>query len=93
MHVCRWHAHLIIGSTHYDISKVVKCAKDAVRYGLHAGRPIWTEGYDKRFCYDARAVLARIRYVERHNESLGLPAAPWPFITQFDPARPSRPPI
>ena len=65
------------------IAEVAKCAKDAVRYGLRPGRPIWTDGYDKRFCFDDRTALARIRYVERHNEALGLPARPWPFITPF----------
>jgi hypothetical protein len=44
-------------------------------------RPIWTEGCDKRFCFDVRALVNRIRYVQRQNERMGLPPAPWPFIT------------
>jgi len=85
LHVGTWHAHIVVGATHHHISEVAKCAKDAVRYGLRAGRPIWTADFDNRFCFDIRAVLARIRYVERHNESMGLPAAPCPFITKFQP--------
>lgn len=87
LHVGTWHAHIVIDSTMCHISKVAKCAKDAVRYGLTPGCPIWTDSYDKRFCFDELAVIARIRYVERHNEALGWPPAPWPFITPFDPAK------
>lgn len=76
-----WHVHFVIGPVAHPISTVVKCAKDAARYGLRPGRPIWTAGYDKRFCFDQRAVRTRIRYVERHNEALGWPPAPWPFLT------------
>jgi hypothetical protein len=86
LHVGTWHTHIVIGLTSHHISEVAKCAKDAVRYGLRPGRPIWTDGYDKRFCFDERTALTRIRYVERHNESLGWPPAPWPFITKFSPS-------
>jgi hypothetical protein len=84
-HVGTWHAHLIVGPIHHDIADVSKCDKDAVRYGLRPGRPIWTDGYDKRFCFDERAALTRIAYVERHNEAMNWPAKPWPFITPFHP--------
>jgi hypothetical protein len=83
LHVARWHFHLVVAATTHDISEVVKCAKDAVRYGLKAGRPIWTTDYDKRFCYDEASACNRIRYVNRHNEQMGWPARPWPFITDF----------
>jgi hypothetical protein len=79
LHVGTWHAHIVIGPTQHHIAEVAKCAKDAVRYGLRPGRPIWTDGYDKRFCFDPRVTVARIRYVERHNEAMGLPAAPYPI--------------
>jgi hypothetical protein len=86
LHVGTWHVHLVVGATQQSISAVVKCAKDAVRYGLMPYRPIWTAGYDKRFCYDDRTVHTRIRYVERHNEALGWPAKPWSFIVDYAPA-------
>jgi hypothetical protein len=81
LHVGTWHVHIVIGPTEHFISETVKCAKDAARYGLRAGRPIWTDGYDKRFCFDPSALTRRIRYVERHNEALGLQPSPYPFIT------------
>jgi hypothetical protein len=75
-----WHTHVVIGTTSHDVADIVKCAKDAVRYGLRPGRPIWTDGYDKRFCFDEASVLTRIRYVERHNEVMGWGTKPWDFI-------------
>ena len=44
--------HFVIGATEHPAGDLAKCAKDAVRYGLRAGRPIWGAGYDKRFCFD-----------------------------------------
>jgi hypothetical protein len=79
-----WHVHLVIGPTRHPIGAIVKCAKDAARYGLRPGRPMWTAGYDKRFCFDERSLRARIRYVERHNKSLGWPAAPWAFLSDVN---------
>ena len=87
LHVARWHFHLVIAATRHDIADVVKCAKDAVRYGLKAGRPIWTADYDKRFCYEVASVRNRVSYVERHNLAMGWSAKPWSFITDFIPNR------
>jgi hypothetical protein len=75
-----WHCHVVIGPTNHDIADVVKCAKDAVRYGMRVGRPIWTDGYDKRFCFDETALRMRIEYVERHNLDSGWAARPWGFL-------------
>ncbi|HKQ50176.1 MAG TPA: hypothetical protein VJZ71_19025 [Phycisphaerae bacterium] len=83
-----WHCHVVMGPTDHPIPDIVKCAKDAARYGLCVGRPIWTDGYDKRFCFDRAAVRNRIDYVERHNLELGLPAKPWDFIVPFARAQP-----
>ena len=80
MTVQSWHLHLIYVATGHSVEKVVKTLKDAVRWGLRPGRPVWTEGYDKRFCLDEDSVEARVRYVERHNEAVGLPSRPWPFL-------------
>lgn len=76
-----WHVHFVIAATHHHIASIVKCAKDAARYGLRPSRPIWTDGYDKRFCFDDGAVHGRVRYVEKHNEAMGWDARPWDFIT------------
>src|SRR5438552_781142 len=36
-----WHAHFLVPGTHHDVSIIAKCAKDAVRWCLRIGRPIW----------------------------------------------------
>ena len=79
-----WHVHIVIAATAIPLSAVVKCAKDAVRWSLRVARPIWTAGYDKRFCFDDEAVRQRIAYVERHNLERGWPARPWSFIERPD---------
>ena len=75
-----WHVHLIVGATQEPLPDVVKCTKDAVRWGLRLNRPLWTESYDKRFCFDEKSVRHRIAYIERHNVDSGLSARPWSFI-------------
>jgi hypothetical protein len=76
-----WHTHFVIAPTAHPLPDIVKLAKAAVRLGLNIKRPMWTDKYDRRFCFDEAAVWARIRYVERHNLAQGLPAQPWPFLT------------
>jgi hypothetical protein len=78
--VQKWHVHFVVAASEHMPPEIVKCAKDAVRYGLRAGRPIWADSYDKRFCFGALSLASRIRYVERHNVAMGWPARPWPFI-------------
>ncbi len=79
-----WHAHLVVADSDVTIDRIVRCAKEAVRYGLRRGRPIWTTGYNKRFCFGLESLQTRIAYVERHNLELGWPARPWPFILALD---------
>jgi len=81
--VQRWHVHFVVVGTEVSVPRVVKCAKDAVRWGLRLDRPIWGDGYDKRFCYDRSAVYARVSYVERHNLENGWPAKPWSFVSEI----------
>jgi len=80
MAIQTWHVHLVVMTTRHPIGNVVKCAKDAVRWALSPGQPIWTRGYDKRFMFNERSLRHRIDYVERHNVQMGLSARPWPFI-------------
>ena len=75
-----WHVHLLIEATNHPVEAIVKCGKDAVRWGLRPGRPIWTDGYDKRFCYDEASLDTRQAYVEKHNLERGWPAKPWSFV-------------
>lgn len=76
-----WHVHYVVGPTPVDIATIVKTAKERVRRGLRERRPVWGNGYDKRFCFDERSLQNRIAYVERHNLEMNLPARPWDFIT------------
>ena len=78
--VQNWHVHLLIGHTNHAIPDIVKCTKDAVRWGLRSGRPMWSDGYDKRYCFDETSVWNRMRYIERHNLEQDWPAKPWPFL-------------
>ena len=80
MCVQSWHTHYLVGATSHDVADIAKCAKDAVRWGLRIGRPIWATDYDKRFCFDRASCRNRARYIERHNEEDGLIARPWGFI-------------
>jgi hypothetical protein len=80
-----WHVHVVVGAGTLVVGEAVKCAKDAVRWGLRLERPVWGDGYDKRFCYDAASVRARVDYVERHNLARGRPAKPWAFIETWEP--------
>ncbi|MFO0895855.1 MAG: hypothetical protein U0836_00380 [Pirellulales bacterium] len=80
MSVHNTHGHILYGPTAHSPAAVVKCAKDAARYALRVGRPLWTEGYDKRYCFDADAVRERIRYIEDHNAELGWARRPWSFV-------------
>ncbi len=79
-----WHVHFIVAAIEHDIGAVVKCAKDAARYGLRPGRPIWTDGYDKRFCFSLAMVEKRVRYVEAHNTSHDWSPRPWRFIVPLN---------
>ncbi|MCA9240298.1 MAG: hypothetical protein KDA37_08870 [Planctomycetales bacterium] len=84
MHVAQWHTHFVIGATRHAVGVISKCAKDAARYALRAGRPIWTDGYDKRFCFDEKSLRHRVRYVERHHGQHGRKLREQPYITPVD---------
>ena len=75
-----WYAHLVVAATREPIDRIVQCAGQAVEEGLELRRPVWGDGYLKRFCFDEETVGRWIRYVERHNIAVELPPRPWPFI-------------
>jgi len=76
-----WHVHAVVDPRPHDVGRVVKCIKDAVRYGLKPGRPIWSAGYDKRWCFHLEALAGRIHYVERHNTRHGFAAQRWDGVS------------
>ncbi|MHC4460430.1 MAG: transposase [Planctomycetota bacterium] len=65
------HVHVVIGEGGKPIGKVVSRLKSAANYALWErgidGR-MWTRGYDKRFCFDERALKDRMAYVMRQKE-------------------------
>lgn len=80
MTVQAWHIHLITSVIDQKWHATVKCAKDAIRWGFKPGRPIWTEGFDKRFCFDEKTMWNRIEYVQKHNIAMGWNPDPWDFL-------------
>ena len=64
------HVHVVIGGGGRPVEKVVSCFKIAAYHALREcgfkGR-LWTRGYDKRYCFDEKALCAKAAYVERHN--------------------------
>jgi REP element-mobilizing transposase RayT len=64
------HVHVVIGKGGRSVDKVVSRLKSAAYYALRecgfTGR-LWTRGYDKRFCFDEKALKDRIAYVIRHG--------------------------
>jgi hypothetical protein len=75
-----WHAHVVVGYVNVPLAEIVKLVKEGVRIDMGYRRAIWSDGYDKRFCFDRRSLLARVEYVRRHNLQDGLPGEPWAFI-------------
>jgi hypothetical protein len=80
-----WHTHAVIGACDAPIGHVVKTMKEAARYALKLGRPLWADGYDKRWCFDPASLRARIAYVDRHNTRRNLPAQRFAHITPLPP--------
>jgi hypothetical protein len=85
LHTGVWHFHLVVGAQPSEIPHIAKRAKDAVRFHLLPSRPIWTASCDRRYCFNELSLRRRIRYVERHNETMGWPPRPWPFISTLEP--------
>ena len=79
-----WHVHLVVADSQHRVPVIAKCAKESVRYALRAGQRIWTEEYDKRYCFNHQSLRTRIEYVERHNTAMGWPPRPWKFILAWD---------
>ena len=68
--VCSNHVHIVCEYVDVPISVLVSYYKNAGRKALRTkgitGK-IWTRGYDKRFCFDQKALKERIKYVEKHK--------------------------
>jgi REP element-mobilizing transposase RayT len=67
--VCSNHIHLVAQANSEPINLFVRRYKTAATRTLRKYFPdkIWSEGYDKRFCFSQEEVTKRIQYVERHK--------------------------
>ncbi len=69
--VDRDHVHVVLGYAPIAVSEVVARCKNTARMALKkegfSGR-LWARGYDKRYCFDEEALVARVEYVERHGD-------------------------
>ena len=69
--VCSNHVHVVYEYSVCEIGEVVKKFKHAGRRALKrhgVTGNVWTDGYDKRFCFDEKALKNRIEYVNNHDE-------------------------
>jgi REP element-mobilizing transposase RayT len=68
--VCSNHVHIVSEYVDAPMGVLVGYYKNAGIKGLrrsgYEGR-VWTRGYDKRFCFDQKALVERVRYVEGHG--------------------------
>ena len=66
------HVHIVAEYIPTPIGLVVRhykgAAQAALRKTCFAGR-VWTNGYDKRYCFDEQTLKNRIDYVKSHNEN------------------------
>ncbi len=68
-----WHLHWLIDHGMDAVDVMVGRLKTAMRKALNRGR-IWTEGYDKRYCFTLDIVDVRRAYIMRHAGYRPLPA-------------------
>jgi len=70
------HVHAVIEGGGKPIDMVVNRLKTAAYYALREhgfeGK-VWTRGYDKRFCFDEKALKNRIKYVNFHKRQRKTP--------------------
>jgi REP element-mobilizing transposase RayT len=69
--VCSNHVHLVAEPCKFSIEEAVSIYKNKATSALRKfGRPgrLWTKGFNKRFCFNADALAARINYVIRHPD-------------------------
>jgi REP element-mobilizing transposase RayT len=61
-----WHVHMLVAHGFDTVPKAAGRLEARMRQAVDRGR-IWTEGYDKRFCFDDETVAKRHRYINRHE--------------------------
>ena len=74
--VCSKHVHMVVNYIGGGIEKKVGRYKNSARVALNScgynGR-IWTKGFNKRYCFDEKALKQMIDYVQRHESGKETP--------------------
>jgi REP element-mobilizing transposase RayT len=72
--VCSHHVHIVAENNHTPINQAVSRYKNVATAALkrsgYTGK-LWTEGYDKRFCFTEEELKQRVKYVIKHNPPAG----------------------
>ncbi len=69
--VCTNHLHLAVRPCDKSIERIVSMYKSVATRALRSsGRsgPIWTTGFDKRFCFTEADLARKIEYIQSHND-------------------------
>ncbi len=69
--VCTNHLHLAARPCDKSIERVVSMYKSVATRALRPGGrsgPIWTTGFDKRFCFTEADLARKIEYIQNHND-------------------------
>ncbi|MEO0965891.1 MAG: hypothetical protein AAFY08_12310 [Planctomycetota bacterium] len=61
-----WHAHVLLSHGGDGVAKVAGRLKNRMRQAVGKGK-VWTEGYDKRYCFTEAEVQARYEYIAGHD--------------------------
>lgn len=68
--VCSNHVHVVVDNIDEPIDRTAgrykRAGTMALRRNGFEGR-VWTKGYDKRFCFDKKALREKVKYVKRHG--------------------------
>ena len=70
--VCSNHIHLLVEEAGGSIEKTVRRYKIAATLALRQNgiqEKIWSDGYDKRFCYTNEEIEQKIKYIQKHNDA------------------------
>lgn len=69
--VCANHLHIAAQPCDKSIERIVSMYKSAATRALRCVRrpgPIWTTGFDKRFCFTEADLAGKIEYIQNHND-------------------------
>ena len=71
MAVTKNHVHLLIKEHSEGPGRLSARYKNNARKGLgkkFAGKPVWTKGFDSRFCNSAEQLSSMIKYIKGHKK-------------------------